>query len=154
MPKRMTDERIRALRLGWRMLTTLNVSEAAVVLGISRNTLADAVKNDQIPYIQLGNRILFPVDALQDWLKCPDRTERVAVKAAAEMTGKPHQADAVGFTAKEFAATAGRQKCCELRSQGFAMREEDVRAVAKAYGADGDELWRLMQDEESERGAD
>ncbi len=146
MPKRLKPERIRALKLGWRLLTTLNATEAAVVLGVSRNTLADAVKAEQIPYGRLGNRLVFPVDALAAWLKCPDRTERVAVKAAAEMTAKPLQAGPP-LTEREFSQTVARQKCGELAAHGFELRREDVDAVAKAYGADADELWGMINED-------
>ena len=39
---------------------TLSVAEAARVLGISRNTAYELVRQDQIPYIRFGKRILIP----------------------------------------------------------------------------------------------
>jgi len=39
---------------------TLSVTEAAKVLGISRNTAYELVRQEQIPYIRFGKRILIP----------------------------------------------------------------------------------------------
>lgn len=39
---------------------TLSVAEAAKVLGISRNTAYELVRQEQIPYIRFGKRILIP----------------------------------------------------------------------------------------------
>ena len=39
---------------------TLSVAEAAKVLGISRNTAYELVRQEQIPSIRFGKRILIP----------------------------------------------------------------------------------------------
>lgn len=44
---------------------TLTVNEAAVYLGISRNTAYQAVREGTIPAIRLGRRIVIPVHALE-----------------------------------------------------------------------------------------
>lgn len=49
---------------------TLTVTEAAVWLGISRQTAYQEVKTGAIPSIRLGRRILVPVHALEAMLSC------------------------------------------------------------------------------------
>ena len=44
---------------------TYNVEEAALLLGISRNSAYEAVRKGEIPTIRLGRRILVPVSRLE-----------------------------------------------------------------------------------------
>ena len=44
---------------------TLTVTEAANLLGISRNLCYEAVSKDEIPSLRLGNRLLVPRVALE-----------------------------------------------------------------------------------------
>lgn len=57
----------------WTTKTTLNVTEAAVVVGIGRSAAYEAVRVGQIPSIRIGRRILVPVSALQALLEGSDR---------------------------------------------------------------------------------
>ncbi|MFC1945437.1 helix-turn-helix domain-containing protein [Chloroflexota bacterium] len=43
---------------------TLNVSEAARILGLSRNSTYEAVKRGEIPSIKFGRRVIIPRAAL------------------------------------------------------------------------------------------
>ena len=45
---------------------TINVAEAARLLGIGRNSAYAAANNGQLPTIRIGNRLLVPWAALQD----------------------------------------------------------------------------------------
>lgn len=47
----------------------LNTREAAQALGISARTLWTHTKSGEIPHLCLGRRILYPVDALRDWMR-------------------------------------------------------------------------------------
>ena len=47
---------------------TLNVSEMAEQLGISKPKAYELVKRDSFPSIILGKRIIIPVTALLEWL--------------------------------------------------------------------------------------
>ncbi len=49
---------------------TITVTEAAVWLGISRQTAYQEVRTGTIPSIRLGRRILVPVHALEVLLSC------------------------------------------------------------------------------------
>ena len=53
---------------------TLSVTEAAKVLGISRNTAYELVKQEQIPYIRFGKRILIPRKRLVAMLEDEENT--------------------------------------------------------------------------------
>ena len=53
---------------------TLSVAEAAKVLGISRNTAYELVRQEQIPYIRFGKRILIPRKRLVAILEDEDNT--------------------------------------------------------------------------------
>lgn len=44
---------------------TISVTEAAVCLGVSRNTAYQAVRQGTIPSIRVGRRVLVPVHALK-----------------------------------------------------------------------------------------
>jgi excisionase family DNA binding protein len=43
---------------------TISVSDAAVLLGISRNGAYEAARTGQLPTLRLGRRLLVPVPAL------------------------------------------------------------------------------------------
>ncbi len=45
----------------WRDKTTITVSEAAVVLGLSRNSAYNAAARGEIPVLSVGHRLLVPV---------------------------------------------------------------------------------------------
>lgn len=47
---------------------TLNVNEAAKLLGLSRGSAYMAVERGELPVIRLGKRILIPRKALEDML--------------------------------------------------------------------------------------
>lgn len=60
-------ERLQALKttdLKW----TLNVAEAAKVLGVNESTVYEYVRQGEIPSVRLGAKILIPRLALLDWL--------------------------------------------------------------------------------------
>jgi excisionase family DNA binding protein len=44
---------------------TLNVSEAAVRLGISKPSLYQAIKKGEVPVLKIGHRLLIPISALE-----------------------------------------------------------------------------------------
>ncbi len=50
----------------------LRAPEAAKALGISQRSLWQKTKSGEIPHTTLGRTILYPVEALRDWLR--DRT--------------------------------------------------------------------------------
>lgn len=47
---------------------TINVSEMAEQLGISKPKAYELVKRDSFPSIFLGKRIIIPIDGLKKWL--------------------------------------------------------------------------------------
>lgn len=49
---------------------TYNVKETAEALGVSRSLLYREIENGtcQLPYYKIGNRILFPIKALEDYI--------------------------------------------------------------------------------------
>lgn len=51
---------------------TLTVTEAAVVLGVSRSAAYDLVHEGRIPALRLGRRIVVPAHALDDLLHSVD----------------------------------------------------------------------------------
>jgi len=53
----------------------MNVSEAAEALGVSARTLSTWTDEGIIPVVEIGGRLLYPVDVLRDWL-----SERAAAK--------------------------------------------------------------------------
>ena len=53
---------------------TLSVAEAAKVLGISRNTAYELVRQEQIPSIRFGKRILIPKKRLIAMLEDEENT--------------------------------------------------------------------------------
>lgn len=48
---------------------TYSVEEAALLLGISRNSAYEAVRRGEIPTIKIGRRILIPISRLEDLLE-------------------------------------------------------------------------------------
>ena len=48
---------------------TVTVTEAAKVLGVSRNKAYEAARRGEIPTIKIGHRILVPVAALERMLQ-------------------------------------------------------------------------------------
>ncbi len=51
---------------------TISVSDAATLLGISRNTAYEAARTGQLPILRLGRRLLVPVPALLRMLEDED----------------------------------------------------------------------------------
>jgi len=47
----------------------LRPREAAKALGVSERTLWGWTHAGTVPYVRVGRTILYPVDALRDWLK-------------------------------------------------------------------------------------
>lgn len=54
----------------------LSRAEAAASMGISMPTLNRLVRCTDIPYFKVGDRILFPVEALNAWLSEAGRTRK------------------------------------------------------------------------------
>ena len=48
---------------------TVNVGELARMLGIGRNQAYALCKTQGFPAVQIGKRILIPVEGLREWLK-------------------------------------------------------------------------------------
>jgi excisionase family DNA binding protein len=48
---------------------TFTVTEAAVLLGVSRNAAYEAIRRGEIPAIRIGRRILIPRSRLDDFLE-------------------------------------------------------------------------------------
>ena len=53
---------------GWRRQTTVEVTLAGKILGVSRNTAYAGVKSGDIPSIRIESRILVPVAGLRRML--------------------------------------------------------------------------------------
>jgi excisionase family DNA binding protein len=51
---------------------TISVTDAAALLGISRNTAYEAARAGQLPILRLGHRLLVPVPALLRMLDSKD----------------------------------------------------------------------------------
>ena len=47
---------------------TLNISEAAAVLGVSRPTMYELLHQEGFPSFRVGKRVLVPVEALRRWV--------------------------------------------------------------------------------------
>jgi excisionase family DNA binding protein len=47
---------------------TLTVSEAAQLLGVSRNSLYEAVRRNEVPHLRIGRRIVIPRRQLENLL--------------------------------------------------------------------------------------
>lgn len=48
---------------------TINVQELAVYIGVSKDLIYKLVREKRIPFIKIGKRILFRVEAINLWLK-------------------------------------------------------------------------------------
>lgn len=46
-----------------------SVSEAASALGISRSKMYELVKTEGFPVLNIGTRILIPIQGLEQWIK-------------------------------------------------------------------------------------
>lgn len=46
----------------------LTVKEAAAILRVSKSKLYQMVKDNQVPYVALGGRIIFPEGKLMEWV--------------------------------------------------------------------------------------
>jgi excisionase family DNA binding protein len=52
---------------------TVTIEEAAIALGIGRNSAYAAAHTGEIPTIRVGKRFLVPLAALESMLSAPDR---------------------------------------------------------------------------------
>ncbi len=52
---------------------TVTIDEAAVALGIGRNSAYAAARTGEIPTIKVGKRVLVPIGALEKMLNVPER---------------------------------------------------------------------------------
>lgn len=52
-----------------KVTVSLRPREAAKALGVSARTLWTWTKRFGIPHVRVGNVVLYPVDALQEWLR-------------------------------------------------------------------------------------
>ncbi|MEC0329334.1 helix-turn-helix domain-containing protein [Paenibacillus macerans] len=48
---------------------TLTVTETAELIGVHRNTVYNLVREGQIPYVRVRDRILFHRDVVEAWLR-------------------------------------------------------------------------------------
>ena len=48
----------------------INVKEAAKLLGIGMNSMYDLVHREDFPVIQVGTRLVIPLDAFRRWVNC------------------------------------------------------------------------------------
>ena len=48
----------------------INVKEAAKLLGIGMNSMYDLVHREDFPVIQVGTRLVIPLDAFRCWVNC------------------------------------------------------------------------------------
>ena len=46
----------------------MSVTQAAGLLGVSRTSMYQAVRTEQVPIVRLGRRTLIPVEGLQRWV--------------------------------------------------------------------------------------
>lgn len=64
----LTNHRQQAVRL------TVNRREAAEMLGISERLLWAWTNAGEVPHVRIGARVLYPVEALKQWLEDRTRT--------------------------------------------------------------------------------
>ena len=50
-------------------LLCLNAAEVSEMTGISLSRVRKLTRNDEIPHIKVGRRILYPLTGIEDWLK-------------------------------------------------------------------------------------
>ena len=60
-----------AIGENWVQQPTLSVSEAASVLGLSRNSVYAAIRSGEVPSIRVGRRFLVPTALLAEMLGLP-----------------------------------------------------------------------------------
>ena len=61
---------------GTHLDATLTVDEAHTLIGkkkISRGSIYNAIKHNEVPHLKLGSRILIPRNALMRWLESAGR---------------------------------------------------------------------------------
>jgi len=58
----------------------LSVEETAASLSVSERTIKNWTRDGQIPFVRLGERILYPVDLLREWLADKAKTEKRPAK--------------------------------------------------------------------------
>lgn len=46
-----------------------SVTELAAYLGISKSSIHRFRARDEIPYVKLGGRVVFPINQIEEWLK-------------------------------------------------------------------------------------
>jgi len=64
----------------------VRIGAAARLLGISERKLHDLTKRGAVPHVRLDGVILYPVDALRDWL-ASSATRSVIASATADAAG-------------------------------------------------------------------
>lgn len=47
---------------------TMTVDEAAALIGVSRNTLYEAIRRGEVPHLRMGRRIIIPKARFDEWL--------------------------------------------------------------------------------------
>jgi len=57
------------IRDGVNTKTILTAAEVAKMLNVSKATVYNGARTSQIPSVRVGHRILFPVDAIRNWLE-------------------------------------------------------------------------------------
>jgi excisionase family DNA binding protein len=48
---------------------TISVKEAAQMLGISKSHAYDLIRQDQLPHVRLGRRVVVPYRELEEWVR-------------------------------------------------------------------------------------
>ncbi|WHY98830.1 helix-turn-helix domain-containing protein [Peribacillus simplex] len=61
------------------MRQTITVKEAADYIGVSKDTIYNLARHQQIPHVRVGKRILFRSEVLNDWMN-QQETESVRTK--------------------------------------------------------------------------
>lgn len=56
---------------GWPSAHLLTARQAAIILGMDRDTIAKAMRAGQIPTVEVGSRMYVPAAALRAWLGLP-----------------------------------------------------------------------------------
>ncbi len=72
-------EKIGMTHSGAISLRMLNVEEAAAMLRISRNLAYELVRQQRLPHIRLGRRLLIPGHALERWVEEQSAVSRLPV---------------------------------------------------------------------------
>ncbi len=61
--------------------SALSIEEAAYTLGVSQMTIRRAIKLGDLDHRRLGDRVLIPVGALEEWSRLPIRFDEAVVQA-------------------------------------------------------------------------